>query len=147
MTSPARAGRIVTPDGIQIGEHDGAEFYTIGQRHGLKIGGHKNPLYVTSKNVQKNTITVAEGETNPDLYRTEVALENMNVIAGKFFTKPLAVRARIRYRQPLFEAILYMGNNRTGILTFRKPQKAVAVGQSAVLYGTSGKMLGGGIIS
>ncbi len=142
----ARAGAIVTTDGSRIGTHEGAEFYTIGQRHGLKIGGNKEPLYVTEKNVQDNTITVAEGEKNPALYRTEAALENMNIISKIPTGKPIAVRARIRYRQPLFKATLCTSKNKTATLIFDKPQKAVATGQSAVFYTEKGEMLGGGII-
>src|SRR3989344_553103 len=143
---PTHAGAIVTTDGANIGTHDGAEFYTVGQRHGLKIGGHKEPLYVTYKNVKDNTITVAEGEKNPELYRTEAALENMNIISTIPAGKAVAIHARIRYRQPLFKAVLSLGKNKTGALTFDKPQKAVATGQSAVFYTEKGEMLGGGII-
>ena len=143
---PARAGAIVTPDGSRIGMHDGAEFYTIGQRHGLKVGGHKEPLYVTHKNITDNTITVAEGDKNPELYRIEAALENINIISKIPTGKPVPVSARIRYRQPLFNAVLHSSKNKTGTLTFDKPQKAVAKGQSAVIYTKKGEMLGGGII-
>lgn len=143
---PARAGAVVTRDGTRIGTHDGAEFYTVGQRHGLKIGGHKEPLYVTDKNVKDNTVTVAEGDQNPELYRTEAKINNLNLI-NKFSTlKPITVRARIRYRQPLFKATLTVSKNKTSTLTFDKPQKAVATGQSAVFYTEKGEMLGGGII-
>lgn len=143
---PAHAGAVVTANGVQIGTHDGAEFYTIGQRHGLKIGGHKKPLYVASKNITKNTITIAEGENNPELYRTETALGNINIIRTIPAGKPIAVRVRVRYRQPLFKAILGTIKNKIATLTFDKPQKAVAIGQSAVFYTEKGEMLGGGVI-
>ncbi len=143
---PARAGAIVTADGSRIGTHDGAEFYTVGQRHGLKIGGHKEPLYVTDKNVADNTVTVAEGDKNPELYRTEAQLGSVNLINKIPSGKPVAVRARIRYRQPLFAANLYKLKTNSYKLIFDKPQKAITTGQSAVFYTEKGEMLGGGII-
>lgn len=143
---PARAGAIVTADGNRIGTHEGAEFYTVGQRHGLKVGGRKKPLYVTGKNVTDNTVTVAEGDKNPELYRTEAMLGNTNIIGKVPKGMPVAVRARIRYRQPLFKANLRIHKNKTGALVFDKPQKAVAMGQSAVFYTEKGEMLGGGVI-
>lgn len=143
---PAHAGAVVTMLGEKIGTHDGAEFYTVGQRHGLKIGGHKEPLYVAGKNIADNTVIVAEGKKNTELYRTEATLENLNLINKLDTRKPVTVHARIRYRQPLFKAAFRIGKNKTGMLAFDKPQKAVAIGQSAVFYTEKGKMLGGGVI-
>ncbi len=143
---PVRTGAIVSSAGKKIGTHDGAEFYTVGQRHGLKIGGYKEPLYVTDKNVKDNTVTVAEGENSPELYRTKAMIENINIIGKITAEKPIALHARIRYRQPLFRATLTIGKNKTGRLIFNKPQKALALGQSAVFYTEKGEMLGGGII-
>lgn len=143
---PARSGAVVATDGSRIGTHDGAAFYTVGQRHGLKIGGRKEPLYVTDKNVRDNTVTVAEGAHNPALYRTEAALGNVNLINAIPAGKAVAVRARIRYRQQLFKAAFSIGKNKTGTLAFDTPQKAVTAGQSAVFYTATGEMLGGGVI-
>jgi len=143
---PVKSGAVITHDGTKIGTHEGAALYTVGQRHGLKIGGHKEPLYVTHKNIDENTITVAEGEHNPDLYRTEAMLDTINIISGINTHKPIAVCARIRYRQPLFKATLHMQNKTHGKLMFDNPQKAVAQGQSAVLYTKKGEMIGGGVI-
>ncbi len=143
---PARTGAIINGAGKQLGTHDGAAFYTVGQRHGLKIGGHKEPLYVTGKDVIENTVTVAEGEHNPELYRREATLGKINIIATKDYTKPQAVWARIRYRQPLFAASLQKLKTGDYKLVFKRPQKAVAIGQSAVFYTEKGEMLGGGVI-
>lgn len=144
---PMRAGAVVTANGSRIGTHDGAEFYTVGQRHGLKIGGYKEPLYITGKNIKDNTVTVAEGDCNPELYRTEAKLSGINLINPKsLILNPESVYARIRYRQPLMKATLTVHKNKTGILAFEKPQKAVATGQSAVFYTEKGEMLGGGVI-
>jgi len=144
---PERQGAIITTTGQKIGVHDGAEFYTVGQRHGLKIGGHKESLYIASKNIVKNTLTVSEGENNPELYRTEARLFQINFINPEFkIMNHKSVYARIRYRQPLFKATLAINKNKTGNLTFDEPQKSVAMGQSAVFYTEKGEMIGGGVI-
>ncbi|MBI2024592.1 MAG: tRNA 2-thiouridine(34) synthase MnmA [Candidatus Harrisonbacteria bacterium] len=120
-----------------IGEHRGAFYYTIGQRHGLGIGGYEKPLYVAGKDIKKNTVIVAEGEKNPALYKKEVGLTNIN-LTGK---SPKLVYARVRYRQPL-EKAGFDGKK----LIFSRPIKFVAEGQSAVIYDKKGLMLGGGVI-
>ena len=150
----------LTEKPIKIGTHNGAYFYTIGQRQGLKIGGFKKPLYVVSKDIKKNIIVVAEGDDHPALYKKEVELVNTN-----FFPPVIAIRqsaekqsyinvfARVRYRQPLEGAQLCLypysrelGNRRKYKLIFGKPMKFVAPGQSAVFYDRKGVMLGGGVI-
>ena len=156
---PRRRGAIVTTEGIKIGEHKGAWFYTIGQRHGLNLN-EKNralrlkgktdtlPHYVAGKDIKKNLLVVAEGKKNPALFRREVELTGLNFVnATDAKTKKpnRAVRARVRYRQPLFGAVLRRVGKRYA-LRFGKPQKFVAEGQSAVFYDRRGSLLGGGII-
>jgi tRNA-specific 2-thiouridylase len=140
-----KPGALVTTAGEKIGEHAGAEFYTIGQRHGVGAQGRAQPFYVAEKNLKTNTVTVAEGSEHPALYRKEVGLASVNFINPSFnFQAPssnLSVMARVRYRQPLFEATL-----KSGTLVFARPQKFIASGQSAVFYSQKGEMLGGGII-
>jgi tRNA-uridine 2-sulfurtransferase len=133
----------------KIGEHNGAHFYTIGQRHidaDLRFpktgkAAERRPLYISEKDVARNTITLVEGEKHPALYKKEVKLGLVNWISGNALERPLGVRARVRYRQPLAPAKL-----EDNTLVFEKPQKFVAVGQSAVWYSTEGQMLGGGVI-
>ncbi len=140
----AKAGRAQI-----IGHHNGAQFYTIGQRHGLNIGGFKQPLYVVDKNIKKNTITVAEGENNPALYKKEIKLTDVNLINPKFKIENLKLKipvlARVRYRQPLVPASFIIHNSLFTI-QFKEPVKFVAEGQSAVFYDKKGVMLGGGVI-
>lgn len=156
---PRKRGAIVTTDGIKIGEHEGAWFYTIGQRHGLnldtknralRIAGktETKPHYVVGKDVKKNILIVAEGKKNPALFRRSlklngVLLSDPGLSAKKTFRIPVC--ARVRYRQPLFNAVL---SRKRGVysLGFTKPQKFIAEGQSAVFYGKHGEVLGGGII-
>lgn len=135
---PNRKGAIVNVVGEQVGEHEGAYYYTIGQRRGLGVGGSPVPLYVSDKNIKKNTITVAP-EGDEALYRRQVTLSDMSFTGARPSGRVLV---RIRYRQPLFKAKM-IGKR----VVFDEPEKFVAPGQSAVLYKKSGEMLGGGIIT
>jgi len=147
---PARKGTVLNTAGKTIGKHSGAQFYTIGQRHGLVSGSWKRtpgvskPFYVAEKNVRDNTIIVAEGEDDESLLKNEVKLTDINKITN--FKLPISVFARVRYRQPFFKASLEQGKGKELKLVFGKPQKFVAAGQSAVFYSKAGEMLGGGII-
>jgi tRNA-specific 2-thiouridylase len=154
-------GLIVTVDGKKVGEHNGAYVYTIGQRHGLdlkvknrELGIRGNvvtqPHYVVGKDVLTNTVIVAEGANNEALTKKSLELANVNIInPRKSFTKKNLshqVMARVRYRQPITRAQLTITDKETTHLTFEKPQKFVAPGQSAVFYSSAGEMLGGGVI-
>src|SRR3989344_2604887 len=156
-----KKGAILDIHGNEIGEHHGAHFYTIGQRHlgiknqelGIKNKPNQKPFYVADKDVKKNVIVIAEGDKHPALYKKEVALTDIN-----FLMPPVAnyngalmrqsttsVLARVRYRQPLAKAKLKMKNEKIS-LEFNKPVKFVAAGQSVVFYNKKGVMLGGGVI-
>lgn len=139
-----RVGAIINHSGETIGEHRGAHLYTIGQRHGLNIGGFSKPLYVSEKNVRKNVLVVAEGDDNLALYRKEINLTNVNLINSSTHNS-LTVYARVRYRQPLAKSRLERQGSSFKLI-FDKPQKFVASGQSAVWYDSNGVMLGGGVI-
>ncbi len=163
---PTKKGALVTTTGEEIGEHHGAAFYTIGERHinadfkFPKTAGKKldrKPFYVAEKNIKTNTVTVAEGSENDALYRKEVELTNMNFLLASrvsSLASSIPVFARVRYRQPLARATLVARRRETRderrekeyVLIFDKSQKFVAPGQSAVLYDKNGVMLGGGII-
>jgi tRNA-uridine 2-sulfurtransferase len=161
---PARRGALVTTAGEQIGEHFGAEFYTIGQRHidadfrFPKTGGvrhDREPFYVAAKDAATNTVVVAEGDEHEALYRREIELTSVNFLTGVkdggknlILEKPPAIFARVRYRQLLAPAKLSRSPLSSGNfrLEFARPQKFVASGQSAVWYSRKGEMLGGGVI-
>ncbi|MEK7596209.1 MAG: tRNA 2-thiouridine(34) synthase MnmA [Patescibacteria group bacterium] len=140
----ARKGAVVGADGRKIGEHDGAEFYTIGQRHGLNLGNiNAKPHYVAKKDIKANVIVMAE-KNDPLLYKKELIGRNVNWIADRAPKLPLKCEVRVRYRQPLQEARIM--NYESGIkVIFDKLQKAIAPGQSVVFYDNK-QMLGGGII-
>jgi tRNA-uridine 2-sulfurtransferase len=152
---PEKMGALVTTTGENVGEHFGAEFYTIGQRHidanfkFPKTGGaaEREPLYVASKNAATNTVVLAEGGDNVALYKSELNLVNVNLIDDRVgIALPADVFARVRYRQPVSRAILSRVDGKKYHLAFEKPQKFVASGQSAVFYSENGEMLGGGVI-
>ncbi len=144
---PKNPGPITTTSGKIIGEHDGLNFYTLGQRHGIKIGGTSEPLYVAEKNPATNTLVVAEGDQDPALYKKEIEVTDISWIGCSQPKFPLKCEVRIRYRQPLQKCrIAALGGeiSKLGVV-FDVPQKAATPGQSAVFY-KGGEMLGGGII-
>jgi tRNA-specific 2-thiouridylase len=136
-------------DGLKIGEHNGAHFYTIGQRKGLNIGGQINPLFVIQTNTQTNTIYVGEGDDHQGLYRPGLKIRNQDIHWIKLFDElmdgeQIAFQLRIRYRQKLFNAQLSKTKEGLDIL-FDQPQKAVAKGQFAAWY-QNDVLVGSGVI-
>ncbi len=147
-------GPIKTIDGKTIGTHDGAIFYTIGQRKGIGIKGslageQGKIYYVAAKDVDTNTLWVAEGESQK-LFSKELIAKDINWISGRAPKLPLKCLARIRYRQPLQKATLFVISNLKSKISklrvvFNIHQRAITPGQSAVFY-EGEEMLGGGII-
>ena len=138
------------PYGKIIGRHEGAQFYTIGQRKGLAIGGHANPVFVISTDIDSNIIYVGEGEDHPGLFRKclRVAPDEIHWIRPDLAMKEgesMRCRVRIRYRQPLQEASLLMRANGLFIV-FDEQQRSITSGQFAVWYAPDGEMLGSGVI-
>jgi len=142
---PEKKGIVLNTSGQIIGEHNGAHFCTIGQRHlGIyqqPIINSQQPLYVAEKDIKSNAILVAE-EDHPMLYKKEVKLKSVNLLNKEL---RIPVMARVRYRQPLVPA-KFIAYNSLFKLVFSKPVKFVASGQSAVFYSQKGEMLGGGVI-
>lgn len=143
---PKQKGDIVTIDGMKVGEHDGAWFYTIGQRHGLHVGGGA-AYFVVKKDVKDNVVTVAHDDRLLERAYSEVALADVNFMGAYATSHPtsIPVMACIRYRQPLFSAML-IGDGDAYQLLFDEPQRFVALGQSAVFYDADGIVIGGGIM-
>ena len=137
-------------DGVKIGEHNGAHFYTIGQRKGLNIGGHTDPLFVIQTNTKTNTIYVGEGEDHLGLYRPGLLIKNEDIHFVKQTDEMVdgdqkEYQIRIRYRQKLFQARLVKTNEGLEIF-FNQPQKAIAKGQFAAWY-EKDVLIGSGVIS
>ena len=137
-------------DGKKIGTHNGAHFYTIGQRKGLGIGGRKESLFIIGTDVESNTIYVGEGDNHPGLYRKALRIES-NEIHWVNPDEQLAVGqsqrflVRIRYRQPLQWATMYMQQDGAYIV-FDEPQRGIAAGQFAAWY-LDERVVGSGVIS
>ena len=137
------------PFGKIVGRHDGAQFYTIGQRKGLNIGGHKDSIFVIETDIPKNIIYVGEGHTHKGLSRSclRVAPSEIHWIRRHLAMEPGDIRryrVRIRYRQPLQDATVIMRENGMYIL-FDTPQRGITPGQFAVWYDCD-EMLGSGVI-
>ena len=126
------------PHGKIVGHHDGAQFYTIGQRKGLNIGGHKDSIFVIETDIPKNLIYVGEGHTHKGLSRSCLRIDPSEI---HWIREDLAMkvgeirryRVRIRYRQPLQDATLIMRENGLYIL-FDTPQRGITPGQFAAWY-------------
>lgn len=130
--------------GVVVGRHDGAIFYTLGQRHGLDIGGGL-PYYVVGKDMAKNEVYVSRSIDNENLWRKELTLADVHWIGEP--PKDGAYQVRVRHRAPLIDAEVARMNDAGEKVTVKlaEPQRAVAPGQSAVLYDGE-ECLGGGII-
>ena len=134
-------------DGTEVGTHEGAHFFTIGQRKGLAVGGTKDPLFVLATDVKQNIIYVGEGKSHPGLYRSAlwIVQEDVHWVRPDLVPhEPMQVWARIRYRQPLAKATLHPTS--TGLyLVFVQPQSAIAAGQFAAWY-LKCELIGSGVI-
>ena len=134
-------------DGKVVGTHNGAHFFTVGQRKGLAVGGTAEPLFVLATDVKTNSIYVGEGKDHPGLYRTALWIDQADVhwIRPDLETdQPMKVAARIRYRQPFATATLHP--TAAGMyLVFDVPQSAIAAGQFAAWY-LDNELIGSGVI-
>ena len=137
------------PFGKIVGRHDGAQFYTIGQRKGLNIGGHKDSLFVIATDVPRNIIYVGEGHTHKGLSRSclRIAPQDIHWIRTDLEMAEGEIRryrVRIRYRQPLQDAFLIKRSAGIFIL-FGTPQRGISDGQFAAWYSADDEMLGSGV--
>ncbi len=139
-----RPGDIVDTAGAVIGRHEGIAPFTVGQRHGLGLGGGE-PAYVVDKQSATNTLVVARGEDPEALYRDVVMLDDMHWVSGTAPEAPFTCQARIRYRQPLQDVRVQWSDDGYD-LVFTERQRAVSSGQFAVLY-DGDICLGGGVIA
>lgn len=137
-------------DGKVIGKHQGAQYFTIGQSKGLGIGGHQESCFIISRDMEQNILYVGEGKDFPGLYRNVIKInpeelhwvrEDLKLQNGE----SREVLARIRYRQPLENAIIYQFED-AAYIEFENPQSAVAEGQFAAWY-IGDELIGSGVIS
>lgn len=135
--------------GKVIGNHNGAHFFTIGQRKGINIGGYKEPLFVIGSDMNKNILYVGEGQSHPGLYRKGLFVRRDEI---HWIRHDLAMNegesreymVRIRYRQPLQRAMLYLYSEGLYII-FNKLQRGIAPGQFAAWY-DGDEVIGSGVI-
>jgi tRNA-specific 2-thiouridylase len=137
-------------DGKTVGQHQGAHFYTVGQRKGLGIGGYERPLFVLATDVDANRIFVGEGAEHPGLYRKTLRIASSEihwVRPDKELLQGQSARYRVRerYRQPLQEATLYRLDDGLYI-DFDVPQQSITPGQFAVWY-EGDEVIGSGVIA
>ena len=140
-SSKAAKGNIVLRDGTKLGKHKGLIYYTVGQRKGLGIA-YKEPLYVLSLDKEKNEVIVG---TEKELYSKELYADEINLLLDTDLSKPINVKAKVRYRAKEADAILYKIENGQVKLEFTEPQRAITPGQSVVFY-IDDVVLGGGKI-
>lgn len=137
-------------EGRQVGTHSGAHYFTRGQRKGLAVGGTPEPLFVIETDVTTNTIYVGQGKSHPGLYRRGLFV-NMNEVhwiredLKLLKDQSMDVMARIRYRQPLEKATLYMRDQGLYVI-FNQDQSAISPGQFVAWY-RDGECLGSGVIA
>ena len=146
---PRHPGPIVTPDGATVGRHDGLAYYTIGQRHGLGIGGQREgahaPWFVAAKDVARNALVAVQGHDHPLLYRREVTALDIHWIAGRAPVLPARLGAKTRYRMPDAACEVRARDSVGASAAFDVPQWAPTPGQYLVLYDGE-RCLGGGVI-
>jgi len=145
---PRTPGAIETPEGEQLGTHDGLAFYTLGQRGGLRLGGRaghaEQPWYVAAKDPVRNALIVVQGHDHP-------LLSSMALTTGRWHwlcsppTAPPPCPVKVRYRQTDQHALLTPRPDGTAHLEFAEPQRAVTPGQYAVAY-QGDRCVGGGVI-
>lgn len=142
---PSLPGDILDPDGRVLGRHHGLDQYTIGQRHGMGLSAG-TAWYVAKKDVARNALIVVPGDDHPLLYSQDAVIDDLRWIAGHPPATPLACDVQVRYRQTPVSAILSPdADPRQFQLKFAQPVKALAAGQSAVIY-LQEECLGGGTL-
>ncbi|MDB2587156.1 tRNA 2-thiouridine(34) synthase MnmA [Flavobacteriaceae bacterium] len=144
-----RPFRYEPADGTVVGTHQGAHFFTIGQRKGLAVGGKEEPLFVLATDVVENIIYVGQGKAHPGLKRRGLRVrtnevhwirQDLRLSSGQ----ELKVKARIRYRQPLESAQLFQKDSGLYVI-FEKEQTAISSGQFVAWYHDN-ELLGSGVI-
>jgi len=141
-------GLIKTPEEEIVGEHDGLMFYTLGQRHGLNIGGLRGklekPWYVVGKNINTRVLYVSQDTTHPWHFADTLLANQMHWI-NPISATSFSCFAKVRYRQMDQPCQINVINDDQVSITFLQPQRAITPGQSVVLY-TDNTCLGGGTI-
>jgi len=142
---PAQPGNMVTFDGKVMGKHDGLMYYTIGQRHGLGIGGSGEPWFVIGKDLKKNLLYVGQGFHHDKLYSDSITAVNVSWVSKKEKPASFECTAKFRYRQPDNKVTVELMEDNKAKVIFHQPIRAVTPGQAVVFY-NGDECLGGGTI-
>ena len=150
LTAKSQKIRYQAKDGKIVGIHNGAHFFTIGQRKGLAVGGTPEPLFVIDTDVVENVVYVGQGKSHPGLFRNalKVHLDDVHWVRqdlSNIQEKKMEVMARIRYRQTLQKAALFFHTDALYIV-FNQPQSAITSGQFVAWY-KDAELLGSGVIA
>ena len=137
-------------DGREVGKHNGAFYFTIGQRKGLRVGGTNKPLFVLQTDVKNNIVYVGMGKDHPGLYRDALLVDSneehwIREDLKLSYKESMIIMARIRYRQPLQKARLFRYKEGIYVL-FDKPQSSITKGQFVAWY-IEDELIGSGVIS
>lgn len=138
-------GTFQTVEGRIVGRHQGAAYYTIGQRKGLGIGGAGEAWFVVNKDVERGIVFVVQGENHPALFQSHLRAASLSWISAPPQEFPFFCHAKIRYRQEDQPCWIDRIVNGTAEVRFSRPQRAVTPGQSIVFY-QDRICLGGGTI-
>jgi len=136
--------------GKVVGKHQGAHYFTTGQRKGLNVGGTKEPLFIIATDVKTNTVYTGLGSEHPGLFKKALFIEKSEIHwiredLSLNIGQKMEVMARIRYRQPLQKAVLHQYKNGMYV-AFDSPQSAITEGQFVAWYAED-ELLGSGVIS
>ncbi|WP_327063191.1 tRNA 2-thiouridine(34) synthase MnmA [Jeotgalibacillus soli] len=142
---PAQPGEMETMDGRKVGQHDGLMYYTIGQRHGLGIGGSGEPWFVLGKDVQKNVLYVGQGFDHEALYSSSITATDVSWTSNQAVAQEFRCTAKFRYRQPDHAVTVRIQDNGHVEVIFDEPLRAVTPGQAVVFYNGE-ECLGGATI-
>ncbi len=146
-----KKGGVLNEAGKVIGTHDGAFFFTLGERHGFTITDkhpHDRPYFIVAKDVRKNTVTVSDSyKVSPEKYGVrEVRISRTNWIPDAP-ERGHSYLARVRHRGPLEPCTVAVSRGKCALVSFNTPKAGISAGQSLVVYTREGECLGGGIIS
>lgn len=142
---PAQPGEMKTMDGKVMGKHDGLMYHTIGQRHGLGIGGAGDPWFVIGKDLATNTLIVGQNIDNEALYSEQLIAEQLSFTVAPPAEKTFKCTAKFRYRQEDIGVTVELQDDNRALVTFDEPVRAITPGQAVVFY-NGDECLGGGTI-
>jgi tRNA-uridine 2-sulfurtransferase len=142
---PAQPGNMETMDGVVMGKHEGLMYHTIGQRHGLGIGGSGEPWFAIGKDLKRNILYVGQGFHNEKLYSDSIIADNVSWVSNREKTAEFTCTAKFRYRQEDNKVTVQLMDDNKVKVIFDEPIRAVTPGQAVVFY-NGDECLGGGTI-